>query len=279
MAKKKGFFESRGFKMFMKYTYGLGAAVVIAGALFKIMHWQFASEMLIAGMGTEVFVFLVSAFEPLHAEVDWAKVYPQLDEEYSDQDFLVEGTSGDSISPEDALMMAEKGMKEIEITPDLFNSLSGSIQGLQDNVAKLSQIEDATVATNDYARSVREATGKMSTLNQNYDVTVDAMSSLATSVGSAADHANKYQEQVVAVTRNLTSLNAVYEMELQDSKQHLSSLNNFYGAMSKAMENMVDASKDAESYRDEVAKLTSNVRNLNKVYGGMLSAMSGGQNA
>lgn len=279
MAKKKGFFESRGFKMFMKYTYGLGAAVVIAGALFKIMHWPYASEMLIAGMGTEVFVFLVSAFEPLHAEVDWAKVYPQLDEEHSDQDFLVEDASGNSISPEDALAMAEKGMKEIEITPDLFNSLSGSIQGLQDNVAKLSQIEDATVATNDYARSVREATGKMSTLNQNYDVTVDAMSSLASSVGSAADQASKYQDQVTAVTNNLSKLNAVYEMELQDMSQHLNSLKSFSGALNSAMQNMSDASSDAVAYRDEVSKLTANVRNLNKVYGGMLSAMSGGQNA
>ncbi len=276
MAKKKGFFESRGFKMFMKYTYGLGAAVVIAGALFKIMHWPFASEMLIAGMGTEVFVFLVSAFEPLHAEVDWAKVYPQLDEEYSDQDFIVEGPAGDSLSPEDALSMAEKGMKEIEISPELFSSLSGSIQGLQDNVSKLSQIEDATVATNDYARGVREATNKMSNLNQNYDVTVDAMSNLATSVSGAADNARQYQEQVSAVTRNLSQLNAVYEMELQDMKNHLQSLSAFSGALNSAMQNMTDASGDAVAYRDEVSKLTSNVRNLNRVYGGMLSAMSGG---
>lgn len=274
MAKKKGFLESRGFKIFMKYTYGLGAAIVIAGALFKIMHWPYANQMLIAGMGTEVVIFFLSAFEPLHEELDWAKVYPQLEEGADDIDLIVE-QNGEELSPEEALALAEKGMKDVEITPELFQSLSGSIQGLQDNVAKLSNIEDATVATNDYARSVREATNKMGQLNNNYDTTVDAMSSLATSVTGAAENAVAYQNQVNLVTKNLASLNAVYEMELQDAQTHLKSLNSFYGSMTKAMENMVDASKDAEQYRVEVASLTRNLAQLNKVYGGMLSAMGG----
>ena len=79
--------ESEGWKNFMAKLYGIGAAVVILGALFKIMHWPMASEMLIVGMGTEVFIFVFSAFEPMHEEVDWTLVYPELagidDEEFS----------------------------------------------------------------------------------------------------------------------------------------------------------------------------------------------------
>jgi gliding motility-associated protein GldL len=116
----------------------------------------------------------------------------------------------------------------------------------------------------------------MTDLSANYDTTVDAMSNLASSVGGAADNARLYQEQVQAVTKNLSSLNAVYEMELQDAQQHLKSLNQFYGSMANAMENMVDASRDAEQYRTEVASLTKNISALNKVYGGMLSAMNTG---
>lgn len=267
--------ESRGFKIFLKYLYGLGAAVVIAGALFKIMHWPFANEMLIAGMGTEVLVFFVSAFEPLHEELDWTRVYPELAEE-TKEDFLpIE--EGDNMSPEEALALAEQGMKDIELTPDLFESLSGSLEGLKSNVDKLADIQDASVATNEYATSVRNATGQMSQLNEGYTNTVSAMNSLSNSVGGAAEQAHAYHEEVQRVTKNLSSLNAVYEMELQDAQQHISTINKFYESLGGAMNNMVEASKDAESYRNEVASLTKNLKDLNSIYGGMLSAMSGRQ--
>jgi gliding motility-associated protein GldL len=77
----------------------------------------------------------------------------------------------------------------------------------------------------------------------------------------------------------LSSLNAVYELELQDAKAHLKSLNQFYGSLSSAMNNMLDASKDTESYKMEVAKLTKNLSALNTVYGNMLSAMNTGSAA
>lgn len=272
MAKKKGFLESNGFKIFMKYLYGLGAAVVIAGALFKIMHWPFANEMLILGMGVECVVFFVSAFEPLHHELDWGRVYPQLNE---DGEFIPESLEDKSgMSAEEALAIAEKGMGGIELNSDLFESLSGSLEGLKSNVDKLAKIEDATVATNEYTASVRNATGKMSQLNDGYASTVDAMTSLSSSVGGAAQQAHAYHEEVQRVTKNLASLNAVYELELQDAQQHIATINKFYGSLGNAMNNMLEASKDAESYRNEVANLTKNLSDLNKIYGGMLSAMS-----
>jgi hypothetical protein len=72
------FVESKTYKNIMKFVYGWGAAVVLLGALFKIMHWPFAGPMLVVGMGTEVVIFFLSAFEPLHEEVDWTLVYPEL---------------------------------------------------------------------------------------------------------------------------------------------------------------------------------------------------------
>lgn len=272
MAKKKGFLESRGFKLIMKYLYGLGAAVVIAGALFKIMHWPGANLMLIAGMSTEVLIFVVSAFEPLHEELDWSRVYPQLSED-ADQDFLPLEEGEDGIGVDEAISIATKGMDGIDLSPELFESLSGSLEGLKNNVSKLAQIEDATVATNEYAASVRNATGKMSELNDGYTTTVNAMNSLSSSVGGAAEQAHAYHEEVQRVTKNLSSLNAVYESELADAHKHVSAVSKFYESLGGAMSNMVEASKDAEAYRNEVASLTKNLRDLNAVYGGMLSAM------
>jgi gliding motility-associated protein GldL len=280
MAKKKSFLESKGFKILLKYLYGIGAAIVIAGALFKIMHWAGANEMLIAGMGTEVLIFFISAFEPLHAELDWARVYPELAEE-SKQDFLPEGFEDeedpDGMSEADALALANSKMEEIHLSPDLFDSLTGSIEGLKTNVDKLSEIQDASVATNEYATSVRSATGMMNELNTGYSNTVQAMNSLSSTVGGAAEQAHAYHEEVQRVTKNLSSLNAVYEMELQDAQQHIKTINNFYESLGGAMNNMVEASKDAESYRSEVATLTKNLRDLNSIYGGMLTAMGGGR--
>ncbi|MEM0996968.1 MAG: gliding motility protein GldL [Bacteroidota bacterium] len=277
MAKKKSFLESRGFKIFMKYLYGIGAAVVIGGALFKIMHWNYANEMLIAGMGTEVLVFFVSAFEPLHEELDWARVYPQLADEKADPDWETGiGEETNELSAEEALGLASEGMKDIELSPELFEGLTGSLEGLKNNVDKLAQIEDATVATNQYAESVRSATGKMGELNDGYENTVSAMNSLSSSVGGAAEQAHAYHEEVQKVTKNLASLNAVYEMELNDAQQHIATINKFYESLGGAMTNMVEASKDAESYRNEVANLTKNLRDLNGIYGGMLAAMGRG---
>lgn len=277
MAKKTSFLESRGFKNLMKYLYGIGAAVVILGALFKIMHWPGANMMLIAGMSTEVLIFFVSAFEPLHEELDWSRVYPELAEDHGGflPDEELENTDG--ISAEAALGIADKGMKEIELSPDLFESLSSSLTGLKSNVDKLGEIQDATVATNEYTQNVRSASAKMGELNDSYANTANAMGSLANSVGGAAQNAQAYHEQVAKATQNLSSLNAVYEMELQDAQAHIKSLNKFYEAISGAMENMSEASKGAEEYRASMADLTGKLKNLNRIYGGMLSAMSGNQ--
>src|SRR5512136_264252 len=70
--------QSSGWKNFIAKLYGLGASVVIIGALFKINHWIFATEMLTIGLCTESIIFFFSAFEPLHEEVDWSLVYPEL---------------------------------------------------------------------------------------------------------------------------------------------------------------------------------------------------------
>ncbi|MGB1574008.1 MAG: gliding motility protein GldL, partial [Flavobacteriales bacterium] len=76
--KKKPFNESKAWKSGMAKLYGIGASIVIIGALFKIEHWEGASEMLIIGLGTEAFIFLMSAFEKPHADPKWELVYPEL---------------------------------------------------------------------------------------------------------------------------------------------------------------------------------------------------------
>jgi gliding motility-associated protein GldL len=117
----------------------------------------------------------------------------------------------------------------------------------------------------------------MGELNESYANTANAMGTLASSVGGAAQNAQAYHEQVEKATKNLSSLNAVYEMELQDAQAHIKSLNKFYEDIGGAMENMTEASKGAEEYRNSMAELTGKLKNLNRIYGGMLTAMGGQQ--
>ena len=86
MSSGNSFFESKKFKTIMKYVYGYGGAIVIIGAMFKIQHWPGATIMLIGGLGIEAVIFMLSAHEPLHEEIDWTLAYPELALGHGDDD-------------------------------------------------------------------------------------------------------------------------------------------------------------------------------------------------
>jgi gliding motility-associated protein GldL len=283
--KKKSYFESRQWKNIMKYVYGLGASVVIIGALFKILHLPGANIMLIVGLGTEALIFAISVLEPIHDEIDWSKVYPELAEhdEFSDlEELKLEGEEeeakvlGHASHSHGGHMLAEadSALKKAKLGPEFLESLSESLEGLKNNVSQLSGITDATLATEEYSSKIKQAAEKVGVLNSKYETTVDAMSQFSNSI----EDARAYHEQVQAVTRNLSSLNAVYELELQDAQAHLRTMNQFFGSLSSAMNNMVEASKDTEQYKKEVSQLTQNLHSLNVIYGNMLTAMNLGGN-
>jgi gliding motility-associated protein GldL len=282
MAKKNSsFLESKGFKIGMKYLYGLGAAVVILGALFKILHLPGASEALIVGLGTEAVIFAISAFEPLPHEdkhYDWKTVFPNIKEEGEvdpddlPEDALTGGTTSGVNPLVPGMSKTADLLKENKLTPELFENLADSINGLKVNVTQLAEISDATAATNDFSSKVKAAATKMDAMTKGLDPTMEAMKSF----GNAINDVKNYQTSVVAVTKNLQSLNSVYELELQDAQKHLNSINKFYGSISTVMNNLLETSKDADALRQEVTKLSTNMQSLNKIYGGMLTAMAGG---
>jgi gliding motility-associated protein GldL len=247
MARKK---KSKAWKNSMNIIYGVGASIVILGALFKLEHYPGASIMLIIGMGVEAVVFFISAFDFPEEDYDWERVYPILADE-------------DAEIGEDTSLNLDWTQSMKQLDGDVFGELSTTLSGLNTNVSKLSGVADAAGATNDYASKIKEATTKIDSLNQSYSVAANSMGAFA----NAATDAKKYHEQVQLVTQNLQSLNSIYELELQDAKAHLKSLNQFYGSMTEAMNNMSEASKDAEEYKHGMAALNTNLGRLNKVYG------------
>lgn len=283
MAKKNtGLLQSRGWKKGVAMLYGIGAAVVILGALFKILHLPGANEMLIVGLGTEAVIFFVSAFEPLPDEGhhwSWNKVFPQLnedldeDEEIDVEAGLIEGGDGGAGYANmlgSGLSSTDKLLKDNQLTPELFESLADSINGLKVNVTNLAEISDATAYTNDFSNKVKNAGEKLDKMADGYGKIVESMSTF----GNSVEDVKAYQAQVNTVTQNLQSLNAVYQLELEDAQKHLNSINQFYGGVADVMKNLTDTSKETEVLRNEVVSLSKNLQSLNSIYGGMLSAMA-----
>lgn len=272
MSKKKGGFTELLFKTIMPKVYGIGAAVVIVGAMFKIQHWTGADEMLILGLSTEAVIFFLSAFEPPHHEVDWSKVYPELGEDYEATVSTprISNKPGTSISAQ-----LDASLEKAKIGPELLESLGKGMTNLAESAKKMSNLSDAAVATNDYATNVKKASTQLVEMNKSYDVAIKAVSSMS----EASKDAGEYHGQVQKVTKNLAALNSVYEMELKDADNHVKNMNKFYESLTGAMQGLTKVGDHTAKFSSEMGKLSDNLASLNKVYGGMLTAMKGsGQN-
>ena len=276
MSNKKGGFNDLLYKTIMPKIYGIGASVVILGAMFKILHLPGAGAMLGVGLTTEAIIFFLSAFEPPQHDPDWSKVYPELaeDSEAASPSRRL-GKGGDQMSQK-----LDKMLEQAKIGPELVESLGRGMHRLSDNVAKMNNMGDVGSITSDYAASLKRSTSVMNEVNQSYDTTLKAMQEMASvSKSATADMANssqnakEYHTQVQSVTKNLEALNAVYELELQDANSHVKAMNKFYSNLTTSLESMSRATEDAEQFKSEIKQLTNNLASLNTVYGNMLTAM------
>lgn len=251
--------------------YSAGAAVVILGALAKIQHWDFGGPLLTAGLGTEVLIFLLYALQTLtqssDKDPDWTRVYPELADDYSGPAITRSSAPSSNITAK-----LDNMLDNAKISPEIFDSLGKGFRNLSETVGKITDLTDATVATNDYARNVKSASTAINDMNKSYGIAINAMSSMA----DATKDAQSYRDQFQQITKNMGALNAVYELELQDTTKHLKAMNAFYGNLTAAMENMADATKESQVFKSEMARLTNNISSLNGIYGNMLTAMRGG---
>lgn len=263
---------SKSWKQFMAKLYGIGAAVVIIGAMFKIMHWPGSGVLLVVGLSTEAVIFFFSAFEPLHEEPKWELVYPELAEHHDDEghvedNILEERTATSELTVTEQL---DNMLEEAKIGPELIESLGAGLRTLSDNATKLGDITEASVATNEYVTSVRGAAENVNTLSENYSRASESLSSIAVS----SEDGQQYAEQLRSVSHKLSELNSVYDMQLQGSREQLESTSALYAGMAELMGNLNASIDDTKKYKENIAELSSNLGALNRVYGNMLAAMN-----
>ncbi len=298
--------QSDGWKSFMAKLYGLGAAVVIVGAMFKIMHWPGAGPMLVVGLTTEAIIFFFSAFEPRHEELDWSLVYPQLagleDGEATTVTSHEKGGSSSGLSKLDELLL-----KSVDNGDELFAKLGKGLENLSKTTSSLSDISKAAVATNDYTTSVKNAADSISSLTKTYNHSADAInlatsgltdsylktadqiseagntltlsySKLATSIetdqGKWSTENKAYGKNIETINKNLSALNAVYELQLQSNSERFQASEKLFGGMDEVMANLKSSIQLSQNYKQEFEKLGQKLTALNQVYGNMLTAMN-----
>ncbi|HLN94757.1 MAG TPA: gliding motility protein GldL [Flavobacterium sp.] len=191
----------------MNFAYGMGAAVVIVGALFKLMHWPGASVMLIVGLGTEALIFGLSAFDPVDKELDWSLVYPELAGGEARKKDAKE-------DPKDAQGLLSQKLdnllKEAKIDGQLMASLGTSIRNFESAAKGISPAADGIAATKKYSEELERAATQMENLNALYKMQLESQQRNAEANQAIAEGASKLQEQMKSMTANIASLNNVY---------------------------------------------------------------------
>jgi len=191
----------------MNFAYGMGAAVVIVGALFKIQHWTGASLMLIIGLSVEALIFGLSAFDPVDNELDWSLVYPE----------LAGGQAKDKDKKEDPKdaqgLLSQKldaMLKEAKIDGELMASLGNSIKNFEGAAKSISPTVDAMAGQRKYAEEMSKAATQMEALNGLYQAQLQSAERNTQINNEVAENNLKLKDQMQSLTSNLSTLNNVY---------------------------------------------------------------------
>ncbi|MFV8225095.1 gliding motility protein GldL [Christiangramia aquimixticola] len=200
--------NSRSTKKLTNMVYGLGASVVILGALFKIMHWPGGNAMLILGLIVEALVFAYSAFEPVDDELDWSLVYPELagGEGRRKEAVVVEEKEAEGMLSKKLDAM----LKEAKLDANLMSSLGESIRNFEGAAKGIAPTVDSMASQKKYSEELSVAAAQMETLNNIYKAQVESAGKQAEINKEVAENAGKLKAQMDSLANNMKSLNNVY---------------------------------------------------------------------
>ena len=207
--------NSKRFKNFMAKLYGWGAAVVILGAMFKILHLKGADLMLVVGLTTEAVIFFFSAFEKPAEEVDWTLVYPELAGMQDDEEF--ERSNSNGANRLSSTQELDKMLEDAKIDGELIESLGNGLRKFGDAANRMTETSEAVAATKDYEQQLTLASKNMESLNALYAVQLEssanhmeAQNSLMEKLSSSLENSDKLSSEVTNLVSNIGQLNNVY---------------------------------------------------------------------
>ncbi len=270
------FVRRRGFRNFMAKLYGLGASVVILGALFKINHYPGADIMLVIGLGTEAIIFFFSAFEPPYVEPDWSIVYPELAGLYHGG----EDGHGGKKAPKKPTQELDDMLKKANIDTQLIDRLGDGLRKLSDNTARLSDISDAAGATNEYVSKVKGASKSAENLQKSYDLTADTLQkdagasaqyiSSIKNAGENAAHLSSTYKEASDILKNDIVVTKEFTNSMKSAMESANILANQYTksaeALSQSAQKLDFSSIDGKAYNEKLQLISEKLSALNSVY-------------
>jgi gliding motility-associated protein GldL len=261
------FTKTRFYRNFMAKVYGIGAAVVLIGALFKINHYAYADIMLIVGLGTEALIFFFSAWEPPHVEPDWSLVHPELAGMYG-------GVKGQELkkrkSPTEVL---DEMLEKAQIDQAAIERLGTGMEKLSDNAIQLNKVTDAAVVSEEFYTNLKTASGSASELSYAFGKEVEATS--------------QYSENMQKVTEGAGTLATAYEQAADTMKNDINVTEEFTGTvkavtgsakslassyeksaeiLSKSVSALDFTAVEGEAYNAQLHKIAENLSALNAIY-------------
>lgn len=267
------FTKKKGYKRFMGMLYGIGASVVIIGALFKITHMPGANLMLSLGLTTEAIIFFFSAFEPPFIEPDWSLVYPELAFDHKG------GVSSPKVNRGTANDL-DTMLTKTKIGPELIESLGNGIRSLSDNAAKLSQVGGAALATGEFSQNIQVASKNVKTLSDSYLRNSETLN-------QDVEAKQEYLKNLKNASQSIASLTQVYNDTTATVKNDLSATENLTSAiktvassavalserytqtaqlMAKSVDTLTQSSASTNEYTSQVKMVAQNMQALNTVY-------------
>jgi gliding motility-associated protein GldL len=247
-------FKTKRWKVLMGYVYGWGASIVMIGALFKLEHWQYSSQLLTVGLMTEAFIFFLSAFEPPIDMPDWSKVYPELKEEYELEDI------------EELGQKSKKGIGDLfassELTPELLDKVGKGLNDLSNTARGISDISSATLATDMYVKNLGSASESMNSFAEiNNRANESINSSIGTLVESYTTTAHKLSESGIGVIEKIHKSGEEFSNQLADTGKRLAATYDDAGqSVASELNNIKESSKQ---YSGNLEKLNGNLSALN----------------
>ncbi len=283
------FLHWEGGQRFFNFAYSIGAAIVIWGALFKILHLPGGNTLLAIGMGTEVLMFILTAFDRPPKEYNWEEVFPVLGTKNLDdrpefnggQGVVISGHNGQIAVSDEQARSAAGIPAGIELSPDDTRSLSESIAKMAAASDQLARMAELTSATQQYLDQMGAIAGEMSrlretteSLNRVSEVLLQSYSAITQNSESITQSSNGYVEQMKDLNRNIGGLNTIYEIQLKSVSSQLDSIDRVNRGIKDIRDMYEKSSAQAVRYCEETERMARYMQQLNSVYEKMITAMT-----
>lgn len=281
-----------GGQRLFNFAYSIGAAIVIWGALFKILHLPGGNTLLCIGMGTEVLMFILTAFDRPPKEYHWEDVFPELDNKDSETTgrraiggggtVYVGGGNGTAACAGDAAAREAVGLPAgIEISENDRLALSESIQRMSTAAEQLSKMAELTTATQDYLAQMAAISTQMEQLRQTTEslnavsnVLLESYRAITENSSSITENSRGYIDRMSDLNRNLGGLNTIYEIQLKSVSTQLESIDRVNRGIKDIRDMYEKSASQSARYCEETEKMARYMQQLNQVYEKMLHAMT-----